>query len=312
MDEHGQDMIQLRFGDERGDYTDMNARDLAEVLQGLTTLVSDAQQAGVFGDAPPPEVRVLPIREGSVTIQAVVQWAVDNPELIEWAKEVARDATSGGLLLGAGWVMKGVIGTALKRLRSRPEKVERLDNGNYLIQWPGGAPEEVSPEVWDLVNKPSRRTRKAMAQLQAPMSEDATFMEVRAGEREADPKALLKTPTDVVADKRDYYAAADSKVEENVVKVVHDDIEAQLRAINFSDPSKWQVAALGRTRKATIDDAEFLSTVERGVQYGKNDIFRVTLVETTTVREGQRNKIDWTLTKVVRTRRGADDAEEGQ
>ncbi|WP_159794528.1 hypothetical protein [Puerhibacterium puerhi] len=301
--EMDRDMIQLRFGDEQGEYHDINARDLAEVLQGLTTLVSDSAKAGVFGDGPPPEVRVRPIKEGSVTVEAVLQWAVDNPT---WSVPGAT-----AILGGAGYAVKAVIGTAIKRLRKKPESVERLDTGNYLITWPGEGPEEVSEEVWKLINTPSRRTRKAMAQLQAPMSEDASFMEVRVADRDADSRAVLATPTDVRAEKRDYYAAAATEPEKEPNKDVHPDIEAQLKAINFSDPTQWQVAALGRTKKATIADEEFLASVERGTQYGKNDIFRVTLVEETFEREG-RNKIDWTLTKVVRTRRGANDAEEGQ
>jgi hypothetical protein len=304
VQEMDQDLIQLRFGDEQGEYHDINAIDLAEVLQGLTTLVSDSAKAGVFGEGPPPEVRVRPIKEGSVTVEAVLQWAVDNQE---WVYPTG----GAGVLAGAGWVLRGVIGTAIKRLRGRPEAAERLDNGNYMITWPGGGVEEVPEEVWKILNKPSKRTRKAMAQLQAPMSEDASFMEVRAADRNADSRAILETPTDVRAEKRDYYAAAATEPEKEPFRIEHEDIEAQLGAINFRDPTKWQVAALGRTKRATIADEEFLASVERGTQYGKNDIFRVTLVEIVQVREG-RNKIDWTLTKVVRTRRGADDAGEGR
>ncbi|MEE6295222.1 hypothetical protein [Georgenia wangjunii] len=301
--EPGQDMIQLRYGDEQGEYHDINARDLAEVLQGLTTLVSDSAKAGVFGEGPPPEVRVRPLKEGSVAVEAVLQWAVDNPEY--------GAIGLGGIFGGAGWALKVFIGAAIKRLRGRPEAVEQLDSGSYLVTWPGGSVEEVPEDVWKILNKPSKRTRKAMAQLQAPMSEDASFMEVRAADRDADSRAILETPTDVRAEKRDYYAAAATEPERDPLEVTHEDIEAQLGAINFRDPTKWQVAALGRTKKATIADEKFLASVERGTQYGKNDIFRVTLVETTQVREG-RNRIDWTLTKVVRTRRGADDDEEGQ
>ena len=146
-----------------------------------------------------------------------------------------------------------------------------------------------------------------MAKLQAPLSGDASELQVRSAPKSTSTEQIIEEVAPaIVADVSDYRAAAAvNAVPEESIEL-HQDVEAQLRSIDF-EGRQWRVAALGQTRMATITDSEFMSEVLAGLPLHHDDIFRITIREVTVVTEGKRDRVTWTVTKVERTREGGRD-----
>lgn len=111
-------LVQLRFADEAGQIQDLNAAELAEVLQGLVEFTGQMARAGLFGDGPPPEVRVRPPQEGSFIVEALITWAVANPE------------AALGMAMTAGGALTKALEFAIRKMRGvQVADFDYLDNG---------------------------------------------------------------------------------------------------------------------------------------------------------------------------------------
>ncbi|MFS0718832.1 hypothetical protein ABC337_05095 [Arthrobacter sp. 1P04PC] len=287
-------LVQLRFSDEAGTIHDLNAAEMAEALQGLVELNAQMAKAGLYGEGAHPEIRVRPPEKGSFIIEAVVQWAAANPE--------GAVSISGS----AGAALTWAIGTGVKLVRGDVvDDFDYLDNGNVKVKFKNGSPEEVPRKVWEELNTKKRRTRKTLSKIMAPLGDDADLLEVRDGDATETTSQIMGAAPDLVVGRDDYRAAV-REIDDVEERESDFEAEAQLRAIDFRRGEKWTVKTLHGTRKAKIEDEEFLLQLDRGLALHKNDIFDVTIHEVITTKNG-RNSTQWSLTKVSRKRRGADD-----
>ncbi len=287
------ELIQLRFSDTDGSVRDINAAELAEVLQGLVEFTSELAKSGAFGDGAPPEVRIRPAKEGSFIVEAILQWINDNPE------------GSVSLALGTGGAVVQGLNVAARRLRGEPTDFEYLENGYVKLKWPGDKVDEVPREVWDALKKMKKRTRGAMRKIMAPLSDDVEILEVREGSTNVATQELAATDADLVLDRTDYREAA-HEVDEIEETTSTFSIEAKLSSIDFRPGEKWRVETNQGSRLVTIEDTNFLLEIDRGMAIHKDDIFDVTVRENRTVKNGSTTKV-WTVLTVDRTRRGGDD-----
>ncbi len=289
-------LVQLRFADEAQQIHDLNAAELAEVLQGLVEFTGQMSRAGLFGEGPPPEVRVRPAQEGSFVVEALLQWAGQNPE------------AALGMALTAGGAFTKALDVALRKLRGvQVTDFEHLDNGNVKLQWRDQTVDEVPASVWNELKGQKKRTKKTLRKILAPLSDQADRLEVRQGDVRNETRQLLEEAPAIVSDRNDYRAAAAEREEEEERSRTFD-IEARLRSIDFRQGEKWRVQTAEGTRRATIEDEDFLRQLDAGLALHKNDIFEVTIREVATTRDGRTTR-DWALTKVTRKRRGGDDVD---
>ncbi|AIM40976.1 hypothetical protein PBI_SQUIRTY_29 [Mycobacterium phage Squirty] len=105
----------------------------------------------------------------------------------------------------------------------------------------------------------------------------------------------------------DYDAARpDDEIEETSQTF---EVEAQMSAIDFDDPTRWRVKTTSGTRNVTVEDEKFLGRVARGLAIRQQDIFWLEVREDAIVKNG-RKRTNWVVTKVEnRTRRVASDNE---
>lgn len=286
-------VVQLRFVDKDDQVRDINAAQVAETLRGLVEFTDDMAKKGLFGDGIPPEVRVRVPKQGSFVIEAIVHMMNTEP------------ATTVGVAMTTGGAIVGAINLGIRRLRGyEPSNVQYLDNGNVMISWPNGGVQEVPREAWKRLNEMKRPTRKALAKIMAPMSDDVDRVEIRDAEIDDTTEEVLATPPDVVAERSDYREAVheEDEVSESSETFV---VEAMLQSIDFRPGEKWRVSTTRGSRLATMDDEEFLQGLEHGEPLHKNDIFEATIRETRTTTNG-RTATEWSLIKVRLTRRGED------
>lgn len=295
-DEVDDGLVQLRFADEDGQIHDLNAAELADVLQGLVEFTGQMSRAGLFGDGFPPEVRVRPAQEGSFVLEAILQWSSENPEAA-WSVAMS---TGGGLTKA--------LDVAIRKLRGvQVTDFEYLDNGNVKVNWKDETVDELPVGVWNELKGQKKRTKRALRKIMAPLGDEADRLEIRSATPDAETRALLDTAPTVVSTRTDYRAAA-AELDDTEEKTETFDTEAQLQSIDFRQGEKWRVSTPRGRRQATIEDEDFLRRLDEGMALHKNDVFQVTVREVATTRDGRTTR-EWALTRVVRTKRGGDDAD---
>ena len=294
LEYHADGVIQLRFRDYDSTLTDINAHQLAEVLDGLVEFTSDMSKDGVLGEGPPPEVRVRPIKEGSVIVEAVMAYTATNPfEALTFAGSAGAAAVK-------------AIDVGLKKLRgTRVSDFDYLDNGNMKISWDDGTADEVPTKAWNRLNKMSRRTRGSLRKIMSPLGGEADLLEVRDGTADQSTGDILATEPDVEAGLSEYREA--TREVDDVDEVDREfETEAQFSSVDFRPGEKWRIRTLEGSRQVTIEDEDFLRKLDGELSIHKNDIFWVTIREHATRKNG-RTTYTWAVTKVDRRRRGSDD-----
>lgn len=291
------DTLTLRFTgeDENGvSIHELRAAHVAEVLMGLVGITSDFDKAGVFDDEGPSgsEVLVRPAQEGSFLIE-VVRVVSENLEVA-----VAAGTVTGVPSLGS------LIWWANRSARAEVKDFAYLENGNVKVTWQDDSAQEVPPAAWAELNKRSRRRKKQLRQIMAPLSDpDITALEVARPDEPDSVAPTVDAPEVFVLARPDYDAVRpDDEIEENRDFF---EIEAQMSAIDFDDPTKWRVKTTDRTRAATVEDREFLGRVALGLPIRKSDVFRLHIREDS-VRKNGRTRTTWTVLRVVSHRRSTD------
>jgi hypothetical protein len=295
------DSLTLRFDGEEADGTalhELRAAHVAEVLQGLVGLTADFDKAGVFdieGEGPAgSEVLVRPAKEGSFLI-----------EVIRVAQEVA--ATEAGTVTAVstalgipsiGMIVKWATKSARADVKSATHDKE---TGLTQIVWQDDTMNEVQTPVWVELNKRTRRRKKHLRQILAPLSDprvrqlDVALAPQLAGE---------PAPEVLVLDRADYDAVRpEDDVEETETTF---DVEARMSAIDFDDSKKWKVKTADETRGAVMDDKAFLLRVADGLAIRKDDIFTLKVRADTKTKNGN-SRTTWTVVKVMTHRRAAGD-----
>ncbi|UFS58937.1 hypothetical protein [Subtercola endophyticus] len=295
------DTLTLRFVGEDEDGTELHelrASHVAEVLLGLVGLTSDFEKAGVFNDEglANSEVLVRPAQEGSFLIE-VVRIITDNLGALPAV----------GVALGVP-TLSQVIWWATKSARADVRDYERLDNGLVKVYWQDDTVDEIPVEAWEELQKRKRRRKSQLRQIMAPLSDNrVTSLDV-AGTPENDVEAPedIPEPEVFVLSRDDYNAVKpDDEIDENSEFI---EVEAQMSAIDFDDPTRWKVKTDGHSRSAAVEDSAFLARVAAGLAIRKSDIFRLRVRIDTTVKNG-RSTSKWTVLHVESYRRAAGDDE---
>lgn len=282
-----EEVIQLRYRDRDGELTSLRAAELSDVLEALAGLTGDLARAGVFGDGPPPEVRVRPAAEGSFILEAFVTWALSNP-----GESVP---TLSPPTVGLAWFIRN----ATKSIRASVKDYERdREQGTVKIIWQDDTASEVTEAEWKELNRHKRPRKKHLQKLLSPLSDDADTLEIRTGPEE---QVSDEVPV-FVADRADYRAASyvPDDVEEDDEEF---ETEAKIRALDFDPGSKWRVEMPQETRTAVMADANFRRQLDAGLAIGKDDIFRLLMRRETVIRNG-RSSSTLTILEVLSHRRG--------
>lgn len=309
-DEGAEGLLQLRYTDEAGEITDLNAAELAEVLEGLVAFTSTMAKKGLFGDGPPPEIRVRPPREGSFIIDALVVIGDGVDALVSAydALGLDNDTVETGRDMVVATALAKAIGVGTRAIRgNRPVDVDDMADGRVKVRWADQTFDVVPRKVWDELETMKRPTKRAMRKILAPLSDEADMLEVRPGSPKDERDELSTKVPMVVADRGDYRAAAHEPDDVEEVPFTFES-EAQLTSIDFRRGEKWRVSTTQGTRMATIEDSDFLRALDQGMALHKNDVFDVTVEGVATTKNG-RTTTEWTLTRVVRKRRGVDDGD---
>jgi hypothetical protein len=292
------DTLTLRFTgeDENGvAIHELRAAHVAEVLQGLVGLTSDFDKAGVFSTEGPgsSEVLVRPAQQGSFLIE-VVRIVTEN-----WGSMVAVGSAVGIPSLST------VIWWATKSARAEVKDFDYLDNGNVKITWQDESAQEVPAAAWAELNKRDRRRKKQLRQIMAPLSDpQVSELEIASPPESEIEQVADHAPEKYVLTRPDYDAVrSDDEIEETQEVF---EVEAQMSAIDFDDPTKWRVKTKDRKRSATVEDQELLGRVARGLAIRKSDIFRLRIREDATKKNG-RTRTVWTVLRVENDRRVAHD-----
>ncbi|WP_313816329.1 hypothetical protein [Citricoccus sp.] len=290
------DALTLRFTGE--DQTgvalhELRAAHVAEVLQGLVGLTGDFDKAGVFHSEGPAtsEVLVRPAKEGSFLME-VVRVVAENPEPV-----------TVGTVLGVP-SLSTIIWWATKSVRAEVKDFSRLENGNVKVVWQDDTAQEIPPAAWDELQKRTRRRKKQLRQIMAPLSDPrVTALDV-ASPDDDETQSQDDAPEAFELTRSDYAAVRpEDDIEEDQTIF---EIEAQMSAIDFEDPTRWRVKTKDQNRSATVEDETFLRRVASGLAIRRNDIFRLRVREDATKKNG-RTRTKWTVLKVESHRRSTND-----
>jgi hypothetical protein len=293
-------VVQLRYRDSSGETDTINAASAAEALQGIVELTANLAKKGAFGEGMPPEVRLRPVKEGSVVVETVIQWAVQNPE---GAFAIAVPAAAPTIV--------GVMKAGIKSLRgTRIEDFDHQSNGSVKVRWSDDSVDEIPAAAWAEFKDAPKRTKKALKKIMAPMSGEADVLEIRSSDSSESSEEVLSTEASFVASRADYRAAS-AEPDDIEEQISFFEAEAQLESIDFRTGERWRIATTEGTRTATIEDEDFLRKVDRGFALHKDDLFTVTIRQLATTKNGRTTR-DWFVTKVVLKRRGNDDGQAAQ
>lgn len=293
------DSMVLRFtgGDSEGhDLHELRASHVSEVLAGLSEFTKDLDKAGVFHDSDTvgeSVVYVKPAEEGSFLIEVV-------RTVVEAVESHPVTATT------VGPALAGVFALATKSVRTKVADIEELGNDNILIKWQDNTAQEVSRDTWEALNKYPRRTKKRLHKIMKPLDDDRVAeLEVSVPSTRQDDTDMDDTPTIVASlGKEDFEAAYPTDEIEEFQEFFEG--EAQMSAIDFDNPKQWKVKIGGETRKATVEDDEFLKSVADGLAISRDDIFWVRIREDRIKKNG-RNSTSWTVLNVKHHRRNRGD-----
>ncbi|WP_423058721.1 hypothetical protein [Brevibacterium linens] len=297
------DIVQLRFADEGDEIKNLNAAEMAQVLQGIVELTSQLHKTGEFGDGLPPEVRVRPPQPGSFIIEAVMVYQ----SAMDWAAANPEGAVSTSLAVGGA--VTQAIRVGMKTLKgNRPNDFDYLDNGNVKVRWQDGSVDEMHRQTWERLRDMKRPTKSAMRKITTPLSDDADVLQVRNGNPDQTTDQILEEPVSAKADRNDYRAAL-SDDDEIIEEVETFEAEAQMDSVDFRPGEKWRVKTNFGQRQAIVEDEDFLRSLDQGRPIRKDDIFDVTIRENRTIKNGRTSR-EWSLERVALKRRGGSDADD--
>jgi hypothetical protein len=239
------------------------------------------------------EVLVRPAEKGSFLIE-VVRVVAEN-----WAP-IAAVGTSVGVPS-----LATVLWWATKSVRAGVKDFDRLDNGMVKVVWQDDTAEEIPAAAWEELNKRQPRRKKQLRQIMAPLADPRVEVLGVATEPQTAP-ASEGGAADALYEltKPDYDASKPTDEVEEAQNIF--EVEAQMSAIDFDDPTKWKVKARGTTRSATVEDSSFLQQVAGGMAIRKADIFRLRIREDSVTKNG-RTRTHWTVLRVENHRRSAGD-----
>lgn len=290
-----EEVVQFRYLDREGDLSELGARDVADVLEGLVELNGEFGRAGMYGSAPAPEVRIRPLREGSFIIEAVLQWTQQNHEAIGAISEMG----------GTGALLVTGIRALTKSARAQPKDVEEFGDGQVKVTWQDDTVSTIPVKAWDKLQSSRKKTKKALSKIMAPLGDEADELQVRSGSTDETTQEIEQSPVDLEL-RRDDYRVAIHEEDDTQEDTREFSTEGVLTTIDFSPDGKWRIATTEGTRQAAIEDESFLRRIDQGLALHKTDIFTFKIREDVTVKNG-RTSTAWTIVEVQGHRRGVHD-----
>lgn len=274
-----QQVLTLRFTGENSDGTpfhELRAEHISEVLEGISGLTRDFDKAGAFHNSGPNtrDLFVRPAQKGSFIIE-LVQIIAENP--VETVAALGLPSVS------------QIVWTAIRIFKDQLKDFDYLENGNVKILWKDDTASEVTPAVWEELNKRKRRRRKQLRKIMRPM-EDARVNKLEVGSTADAPK---QKPISLTKD--DFKAVAPDDSEQEEFDIF--DTSGQLSAIDFDDPDRWKIKTPFATRVATVEDDNFLEKVENGLYLNSTDSFELKIREDRVTKNGRTTK-RWTILKI--------------
>lgn len=291
------DTLTLRFTGTNEDGSplhELRASHVASVLEGIAEFTSDFAKAGAFHDpdfVDTSEVMVRPAEEGSFLIE-VMRVASENPDLVKMVAAASGIPT-----------LSSIIKCATKSARADVSRVEPIGDDRVLLYWQDDTVTEVPDSVWQELNKRKRRRKKQLRKLMAPL-EDDRVIELDVSGPDPDDQKASEGANDFVLEKADYEAVYPSDEVEKSYDIF--DAEAQMAAIDFDNPTQWRVKARGQSRKATVEDDDFLRRVAQGLAISRDDIFWLKIREDR-IKKNERTQTSWTVLTVSHHRRNRGD-----
>ncbi|MEW1708000.1 hypothetical protein AB0230_12275 [Microbacterium sp. NPDC089190] len=304
-------IVQLRFVGDDGHTNEIGAYELAQALEGLVDLTKELNKTGEFGAGVAPDLRIRPPREGSFILEAMV-WVNENPITGVGLGLAASAATAGAVAAGkeigtaAGKAIVNAVGTGLKSLRGEtPAQETHRENGDVELSWADGTSTVVQKATWVKLQEMKRPTRRALQKLLTPLNDEATSMEIRDASPNATTEEILALPAEATARREDYLDAI-AEPDDAFEKERIFETEASIRSLDFDNNRRWRVETTKEgTRQATIEDVDFLRTLDKpGQAIHKNDVFWLKIREVTSKERGRNASKDWIVIEVKRTKRG--------
>lgn len=266
---------------------ELRAAHVAEVLQGIVGLSSDFTKSDTFFEDEhfSTELYVKPAKEGSFLLE-IVRVLNENAGTISTVVGV-----TGGPTLAT------VIFWATKSFRAEVKDFDYLPNGMVKVIWQDDTVDEVPVRAWDELNKKKRRRKRFLRQIMAPLS-DVKISSIEVVDMPAEqfmPIAEKIEEVGFVLNRDDY----DLVQPEDDIEEFQDifEVEAQMSAIDFDDPTKWRVKTRDRSRSVRVEDPLFLNQVANGLAIRNSDIFRLKIREDVTIKNGRSSTI-WTVLEV--------------
>lgn len=287
-------LFQLRYFNEDNSLGEISAAELSDALSGVVELTSQMHKAGLFGNAVPPEVKARPAEKGSFVLTTVIEFISSDPLIV------------GALYSTAGSALLLVVGAGIKLLRGVCIRSQVATGyGTMAITWEDGSFDELPISAWRKLSTMPNQTKKAFRKLMAPLSDEATMLEMRDGAVDKDSQELSQQPAAATATRDDYRAAT---YEEEVDEPDIDRFEAEAQFVNvdFEDGERWRIRTPRGERKVSIEDQDFLRRVSRNEPISKNNIYRVWIREESAVSNGRRSTT-WALESVELVREGKRD-----
>lgn len=283
-----QQVLTLRFSGENNDDTDLHelrAEHLSDVLEGISELTQDFDKAGAFHNSGPSprDLFVRPAKEGSFIIE-LVQVIVDSPT----AQAAAQNPEELAAVLGFPSVGQ-IVWSAVRMFKDQVKDFEYLENGQVKVYWKDDTSSELSPEVWEELNKRTRRRKKQLRKIMRPMEDS------RVEKLDLTSTADSSVEPQVSLDKQDYRAVAPSEDEEETYDIF--ETKGHLSTIDFDDPDRWRIKTPFATRVATVEDEGFLQKVSKGLYLNATDTFQLKIREDRITKNGRTTK-KWTILKI--------------
>ena len=196
-------------------------------------------------------------------------------------------------------------GSRIKQFRGITVRdFSELEGDTVKVNWSDDTVDEIPLRAWTELNRAPRKNKRALKKIMAPMSDEATVLEVRAGRVDESTEDLLADVPDAISDRMDYrvLAAEPDEIEERLNVF---DAEAELLSVDFRPGQKWRVGTPHGERSVEIEDMDFLRSLDHGLALHKGDLLDVTIRETVTVKNG-RTTTEWVVTHAALKRRRGD------
>ena len=252
------ELVQLRYLHTERELNSLPAADFVAVVQGAVALVEACAEAGAYGEIQTsPEVRVGPPGSGSVIVDLFVTVVQNN----------YQELLVGGVP-SVGTVTLLALRHCLKKNRGEMTDFDYLSNGNVKISWEVGPPEEVTPDEWKVFSQETRKTRKALEGILAPLRHDANRLEAQGTNRTSSNQQVVATPEDVVALDR---------VQETPNLPYELDVITKVNMFRSRPSRSWGITTPEGLRTASMEDEEFGARLTAGLRVSENDEFTLTV-----------------------------------